>query len=74
MTFDILTNELKQYLDGEALDQAKTPLQLALEQLSDDIRRSLTCPISGDIMQGQSFCFCPERLLIVNLYALLAAP
>jgi ankyrin repeat protein/TPR repeat protein len=44
-------NELKQYLDGEVLDRAKTPLQLALEQLSDDIRRALTCPISGDIMR-----------------------
>jgi TPR repeat protein len=44
-------NELKQYLDGEVLDQAKTPLQLALEQLSDDIKRTLTCPISGDIMR-----------------------
>jgi tetratricopeptide (TPR) repeat protein len=50
-------NELKQYLDGEALDRAKTPLQLALEQLSDDIRRSLTCPISGDIMEDPVILF-----------------
>jgi hypothetical protein len=50
-------NELKQYLNGEVLDRAKTPLQLALEQLSDDIRRSLTCPISGDIMQDPVILF-----------------
>jgi hypothetical protein len=51
-------NELKQYLDREALDQSMTHLQLALEQpLPDDIRRSLTCPISGDIMQDPVILF-----------------
>jgi hypothetical protein len=50
-------NELKQYLDREVLDRAKTPLQLAQEQLSEDIRRILTCPISGDITEDPVILF-----------------
>jgi TPR repeat protein len=50
-------NELKQYLDGEVLDRAKTPLELDQEQLSEDIRRILTCPISGDIMKDPVILF-----------------
>jgi hypothetical protein len=32
-------------------DGTATPMQLAIEQLPEDMRRILTCPISGDIMQ-----------------------
>jgi TPR repeat protein/GTPase SAR1 family protein len=40
-----------------ASQNATANVSQALEQLSDDIRRTLTCPISGDIMQDPVILF-----------------
>jgi hypothetical protein len=65
-------NKLKQYLDGEVLDRAKTPLELAQEQLSEDITRMLTCPISGDFMKDPVILFpCGKTFDRESLYTWL---